>query len=499
MILLAILLFLVPFHPFFSTYFLSLLPEQYHQAGFFISAWKELLLVVVCGLVPWVVLKTRTTFRFGSIDLAIILFTGISLLIGILYTGEGQPQRIQQLIWGVKYGLFFLIAFLFICHIPFTKRERSIMRAAVLVSAATVILFGIAQATVLPENFLVRFGYNPEYGITEPGHGLSYCHKIENSITHQEFCRIQSTLSGPNQLGAYLLIVLPIFFYLLLQVQNIWARISLSSIIIAGVILLILTWSRSAWIGAIAEATAFFILRSRKPGITLLYLGIFALGIISLFIPALYIEQWDTLKPFALGAGMLFLFLLSALSFINLKQRFFPVAVGMIFPVLFCGLLLARARFDTFFWNIILRPSSSQGHWERWTDGVQYIIRYPQGLGLGDAGPASARFALPGQTGFVPESWYLQVGLESGVIGLILFVTILILVGYALVNRSSLEAKGLLLALIGVSVACLFLHSWEASEVALTFWVFTGVALAPEPIVPFITRIRRFITGFFRT
>jgi hypothetical protein len=148
---------------------------------------------------------------FDTLDYSIILFVCLSLIIGVLFTGDGFPQNIFQLMWGAKYGFLFLILFFFVRKIPIFDTERNDLINAALFSGSVVIVFGLLQASLLPEDFLVRFGYSPEYGNTTAGETLSYCHKIENTITHEEFCRVQSTLSGPNQLGAYTLVLMPFF------------------------------------------------------------------------------------------------------------------------------------------------------------------------------------------------------------------------------------------------------------------------------------------------
>jgi hypothetical protein len=436
--------------------------------------------------------------RFDALDAFIVLFVVLSLTSGVLFTGNGFPENAPQVLWGAKYGLFFLLLFFCVRRFSFFEQEKSDMINVILFSGCAVIFFGTLQAVLLPENFLIQFGYNEEYGVTEVNNGISYCHKIENSLTHEEFCRSQSTLSGPNQLGVYLLILLPLFLYRILRARSLFTAFSFFLPFLFGTFLLLLTWSRSAWIGAAVMCAAFFVVQSKRTFLAFLYLLLFFLGIVSLFFPILFIEQWDELKFLSITGAQIVIVVMILFLVVNLYHRCFPQWGSFLFPIILGTLIYVRSFFDTFFWNILLRPSSSQGHWERWGDGVQYIKEYPLGLGLGDAGPASARFARFGETGFLPESWYLQVGLESGLFGLFLFLGTLFFLGRALLRSSHPDAKPIFLSLTGISVACFFLHSWESAVVSFTLWAIAGVVLAQEKDSSLFQRMLGRVCRMFR-
>jgi hypothetical protein len=495
--LLAILLIVLPFHPFLTTFFAHIFSGN-ELALVFVKAWKEIFIMVISALVVLYWMFDEKRKPFDTLDYSIILFVCLSLIIGVLFTGDGFPQNIFQLMWGAKYGFLFLILFFFVRKIPIFDTERNDLINAALFSGSVVIVFGLLQASLLPEDFLVRFGYSPEYGNTTAGETLSYCHKIENTITHEEFCRVQSTLSGPNQLGAYTLVLMPFFFYRLFRAKTNLQMVLYSTPLFLGTIVLLLTWSRSAWIGAVVMAAVYFIIQARRSWVALLYLGIFALGVFAIFFPAINIDQWDDQKFTSLAWAGIALFALFLLLVANLYHRLFSQIGAFFFPTVLGLLISVRGYFDTFFWNIINRPSSTQGHWERWSDGIAYMVQNPLGLGLGDAGPASARFANPGETGFLPESWYLQVGLESGFLGLAFFITILILLGMTLLRAQTEFSRIVFLGLVAVSSAALFLHSWESAVVSFTFWTLAGVALAPQKYKhPLIKKIADKFEKFF--
>ena len=137
----------------------------------------------------------------------------------------------------------------------------------------------------------------------------------------------------------------------------------------------------------------------------------------------------------------------------------------------------------------------------------------PFGLGVGSAGPASNRVSdacvhLPADSDaswakdrsnlcvfvddiqiqpvdracrcpLLPENWYLQIGVELGILGFALFIALIILVLRTLQTTnhtlltSSIQSKfgqTAMLSFLGISIAALFLHAWEDAAVAYTVW-----------------------------
>lgn len=468
---------LLPFHAFLKTA-LDLPP--------ILAAWKEIFLLGFLFAALLEIWENRKSFRIDLLDFFLLFFAFWSLLTGFLWTGDSTghffPDNLPQVAFGAKYGFFFFLLFFAFRHLSFSVLQKKYLFRIAFASAGIAIFFGLTQKAILPEEFLTHFGYSAEYGRTEltDGAAISYCHKIENSITHEESCRVQSTFSGPNQFAAFLLIFLPLFFYGVLNSRKALPAAFFLLLFLAGSIDLLFSFSRSAWIGAMLSAAAFFIISAKNPRAAFLHFLLFCGGVLALFFPVFVIDRWDEFKILALSFSGIFLVAMTLSVFFSIQKPLFSPLLGSVFPVVLTGLLAVRAFFDTFFWNIIFRPSSTQGHFERMSEGISAIFFHPFGSGLGDAGPASARFAAPGETGFLPESWYLQVGIESGFLGIFLFCGILFLVGKKLFESKNEFAAPLFLGLVGISGAAMFLHSWEDSAVSLVFWGLAGIALSEE-------------------
>ncbi|MER3409650.1 MAG: hypothetical protein C4306_06020 [Thermoleophilia bacterium] len=63
---------------------------------------------------------------------------------------------------------------------------------------------------------------------------------------------------------------------------------------------------------------------------------------------------------------------------------------------------------------------SLRSHWDALREGVEAVLRHPQGYGLGNAGATASRFGLPVRAG---ESNYTETGVETGLLGVLLLVS----------------------------------------------------------------------------
>jgi O-antigen ligase len=79
------------------------------------------------------------------------------------------------------------------------------------------------------------------------------------------------------------------------------------------------------------------------------------------------------------------------------------------------------------------------------------------------------------------ENFYIQIGQETGVLGLIVFLSINIIVGYRLyLRRDDPLSLFLFASLIGLTVVNMVSHAWADDTLSLLWWAFAGVALSPK-------------------
>lgn len=144
----------------------------------------------------------------------------------------------------------------------------------------------------------------------------------------------------------------------------------------------------------------------------------------------------------------------------------FKLSARQIFTAASFGILILGI-ITIAFPEILLRMSSSSQHLVAMQEGITVLSKNAFGLGLGTAGPASYHFGNP----IIPENWYLQVAIESGILGLCIFVVFLLL----LFKISYSKVPEISYSLLGLCVMALFLHTFEDSSTVITLFLILGL------------------------
>jgi hypothetical protein len=115
--------------------------------------------------------------------------------------------------------------------------------------------------------------------------------------------------------------------------------------------------------------------------------------------------------------------------------------------------------------------ASTRSHLRNLRDGVETVLRHPQGYGLGNAGVVASRTGVRPKAG---ESTYTELGVETGVLGLAAFVGWLAALVAALWRRSPwLTASVAAVAAIGLQTDVIGVH-W----IGVVVFALAGSALA---------------------
>jgi len=272
----------------------------------------------------------------------------------------------------------------------------------------------------LPRDFLSHFGYN--------SNTIAPYETINHNV---HYIRIESTLRGANPLGAYLLIPISLLTVLIVRGKRGWQYVAF---LLAAVLALYFSFSRSAWLGAVLSIGLILLisLRSRQA------------------------KRW-----------------IATLACLGL------VIIG--------GLAL-NSRHNIRLENILLhtqthsaiKTTSDEGHATALKAGLHDLLHQPLGHGPGSAGPASIYNNHPAR---IAENFYVQIGQETGWLGLGLFLLINGGVGYLLwVRRSDPLALSLFASLIGLSLINLLSHAWADDTLAYVWWGLAGIAMAPHQV-----------------
>lgn len=417
--LLAILL-LVVLHAPISVWLGTIWPEQQTL----IKAWKEILLAVLAIMAVVLITKAKLWQKVihTPVILLAIAYIDLHLIMALVFGGE-KVALVAGLMIDLRFIVIFILMYILVLLRPQSLR-RIFMTTAV--GAGIVIGFGLLQITVLPDDALKYIGYS-KYETIAP-----YITIDANS----DYVRINSTLRGPNPLGALLVVYITLALaYLLANYARAGVGRKTAAIggSVAAAAVLFATYSRSAY-GALVASVAVLVASS-----------------------------------------------------VRVSKRIW-IAAGIVAACM-AGLLLVTAQTD-WFSNVILHENpestvtskSNDEHVQSLRVGLQRIVAEPFGHGIGSTGSASL-YDANSSNDIIIENYYFFVAHEVGWLGLLLFAG---LFGYAMVQlwlrKRDWRAIGLFASGIGLALIGLLLPVWTDDTVALVWWALAGALLA-TPVV----------------
>ncbi|MGH7142186.1 MAG: O-antigen ligase family protein [Candidatus Saccharimonadales bacterium] len=379
--------------------------------------WKEFLMILLAIGAVYIVVKNkkiRTQLFKSKLTWLIATFIFVELLWGIVaYLTHQVSTKALGYSWISDNRYFIFFLNVWIIAAATPKIKNSWPKI-VFWPAAVVIVFGLLQYFILPYNFMTHFGYSS---------ATIFPYEDINSNIH--YIRIMSTLRGANPLGAYLIVVLSLAIVLWRQ-QKKWWLVALAG---AGTLALIFSFSRAAWLGLVLGL------------ITLFWIGLKSRGK----------RQWTLV-------GLVVCLIVAVVVGLGLRNN---------------------ATFQNIFLHTqtssVVQSTSDQGHVSDIQSGLGNVLTEPLGRGPGTAGPASVYNS--GHPARIAENYFIQIGQETGWIGLALFVAINLAVAVALWRRRAHPlALGLLIALIGISFANLLSPAWTDDTLCYLWWGLAAIA-----------------------
>lgn len=426
-ILLLILVGLSPFHAFLITWLKSATGKSSIIEGF--SAWREMVIVLIGICIVIELIYKKKVPQVKAVDLFIMGYVLLAFLWLPFQTGAARDNLSKggftQWALGFRFDVIPLLFYLMAKQVEWKRYD---IVKALIISGLIVMIFGILHATILPRDFLTHFGYSTSQGELQPDSPISGCQYLEHT---DRVCRATSTFGGPTRYGSYLLLLLGMG----LALFGAFKGHTTKRLLIAGFVLLalgniFLTYSRSIWVATLGMIFLFGLLHLKEKK----------------WIP------WN--KKTAVVSGIITLLLVTAgvFSYQYLQRNQNGPAIPQFFKSLF------------------VRTNSTLAHFSFMEAGIKKVQENPMGTGLGTAGPASARFEK-----FLTENWYLQIAVEMGVMGGLLFIAICFLLITHVSTQGSWYAKGILLSFVGVCIAGLFTHSFEETTTALLLFGLLGM------------------------
>lgn len=406
---------LVVLHAPLSVWLSTLFPD----AEFVMKAWKELalgLLAIVAGVLiskqrAWARLSQDWALRLAA------LFVVIHVVLVPLMGGDAR-SIVAGLMIDLRFVAIFVLAYVAARLIPgFTKRAVRV----VALGAVVVIGFGLLQITVLPDGILRSIGYSSD-SITP----------FTTIDRNPDFVRINSTLRGPNPLGAMMVIY-----------------------------------------GALAAA--YVVYRAGRQDQRQRLVGILSLAGSA----AVLFASYSRSAYVAFGAAIA----LVVLAAVRLSRRMVFAGVASLL-VLAAG--LAVVSNTDWYSNVILHEDpestvvakSNDEHVQSLATGAYRFATQPLGAGVGSTGSASLYDADTSNDTII-ENYYFFVAHETGWLGFGVFIGLFGLVMARLWRqRRNWVAIGLFGSGIGLALIGVLLPVWADETVALTWWALAGAVLA---------------------
>ena len=379
--------------------------------------WKEFLLVpIVLGCLYLLITDRVLAKKF--LYNRLVWLTAAYFVVLLICSATSAATH-KAMFYGLLVDSRFLVFFLAVWILA--SRDGWLAarwQKLLLAPSILVAAFAILQYLVLPYDFLKHFGY-----------GQSTIFPYETINHNINRLRVASTLRGANPLGAYLII--PISELAVLTFSQ--KRQRRDKLMFGAGLLLALafSFSRSAWLG--------------------------------------------TALSLLIVAGL-------TLKTAKAKTYFWRLLVGLavIAAVTVMALRNSVGFQDTVFHTdkkSTIAISSNEGHSSAFKSAVKDIWHHPLGSGVGTAGPQSY---YNHQKGKLAENYFLQIGQETGFIGLALFIAICAVIGELLyAMRRDPLALALFASLIGLSLVNLLSHAWADDTLAYVWWGLAGIALAP--------------------
>ena len=383
-----------------------------------IKSWKEMLMLIA-AILAVVIISKRHLWKELSRDLLFKLIVAYALLhmllVAVLF--QGSTQTAAGLAIDLRYVLFFGLIYILIKTLPQYRRPLIITAIA---GAVIVIGFAVLQL-FLPADILKYIGYGKN--------------TIEPYLTvdkNPDFIRVNSTLRGPNPLGAYVAIALACFVaawaYGVVKFKASKDKILTGLFAACSLIALWISYSRSAIIAAVA-----------------------ALGLVVAVVSSKYFTKtvW--------------------------------VGLGVAVIIVAGGLFVAKD--SAFVSNVLLHEnpnggsaiSSNDGHAESLTQASERAVAQPLGGGIGSTGSAS----LYGDKPLIVENQYLFIAHETGWLGFGLFVTLFAAIIVRLWRlRKNWLALGVFASGIGLGLIGIIQPVWVDDTVSIIWWGLAGLALA---------------------
>ncbi|HEY5625578.1 MAG TPA: O-antigen ligase family protein [Dehalococcoidia bacterium] len=397
--------------------------------------WKDLVLVLLVLRMTHESFQRRRAPRLLFLDLLVGAFIVLTLLY-TLYPGKIVDSPFMVRLLAFRQDGFYLLAYFVGRAIPIEARHLRYMLWSLIAVSVIMAVVALVQ-WMMPGQMNALFdklGYNEFTQAVGTPHEIDL---VRTRVLNQgELPRASSLFLADLGLAFFQLLTIPVAAALFFCSKNRPMQFLAGFLLLAMIGTLGLTITRAA-----------------------IFAAVIALGLMVVFSHSYLRASWSL-------AGV--------------------ICMGILFVVVsgFTG-----AAFADLFSG---EEASSLAHMDLIESSSRLIAANPLGLGLGNGSHVSilaGSFTTAALPTWATETWYLQIGLEMGMIAMVLFTVLIVtatvqsLLAYLRTKDAGLRtlALGTAGAGLGFILVAAFHPVWAAVQVAFLFWLFVGVAVrAPE-------------------
>ncbi len=392
-----------------------------------VAAWKDVLLLAALALVVEARRRQARPLRLELVDWLALAFGALVVLYGLVpqsWLGGGATHK--GVLYAARHDLLPVGAYFLGRGLDLTEAERSKLCRTVLATAAFVAAFGLLDVELVP---LSWWRHSGAAGWFRDQLGLQYIglsHLPENFVYNagggEVFRRLTSTFLSPLA-TAYMLVVALLF----VPLRRRWG------IALALLLFVALLWTHTR-AGLLALVVALVVIALRRRALRPL---LYALAVA--FVGFAFVKTYTHFGP---------------------RTRFTPHELHVQEQI---AKRHAKSSNDATSAN----DSSTREHLASLRDGARTVIHHPWGHGLGNAGVTAARTHVKVQAG---ESTYTELGVETGLLGALVFVTwSLLLLRATLARRVWIGAAFAAVLFLGLQTDIIGVP-W----IAVVVWAFAG-------------------------
>ena len=412
------------------------------------QAWKEGLLAVALARVGWDAIRARRLpFRPGTVDALAVAFGILVVLYALIpqhtLGGHAGPKAI---LYGLRHGVVPVAAYFLGRALVLDTRGLRTFGWTLAGAAAAVAVFGLVEEYTVPVEWWRHSGavgyFRHQLGFDYHGPGGLPDNFAFNS-SEGLFRRLTSTYISPLAAGFMLVVAL-------LLAQRRRLAVPLAAVSFAA---LLFTLSRSS---VLALAVGLLVLAAvrRRPA-------------------------WVAAAAATIAIGVGFAY---AYTHVAPKTHFFKedLPYQQRHAKTHGGLPKGSGVLSG-------GEPSFRSHLTNLRDGLKTVARHPQGYGLGNAGATASRFSVPLEAG---ESNYTEIGVETGMFGMLLFVAwnLALLAGLVRAARTATDdtirwaASGLAAALAAILALAIQTDIYGVPWIAYCVWWLAGCVGDPLPL-----------------